>query len=200
MRQVMRRAWPGVLFVAALVAIAAQGQAQQPPGEDAAVLSADLQNVDLNGIILLSQILSFDNSVDGPKLNPGVDQAYALALPTYAASAFYHKKLPTQPAALPPFLAEVEQFALGDYMAALLQGSDLPAARLQAVATRELRAHRLERALSSTVSSAREYREQLQNFLEGSADAITHVQEGIIVDANRAGLQIVERDQIIGRA
>jgi carboxypeptidase C (cathepsin A) len=99
-----------------------------------AVLSADLQNVDLNGIVLLSQILSFDNSVDGPKFNPGVDQAYALALPTYAASAFYHKKLPTQPAALEPFLAEVEQFALGDYMAALLQGSDLPAARKQAVA------------------------------------------------------------------
>ena len=58
--------------------------------------------------------------------------------------------------------------------------------RLQAVATRELRAYRLERALSTTLSSAREYREQLQNFLEGSADAITHVQEGIIVDANRA--------------
>jgi PAS domain S-box-containing protein len=62
--------------------------------------------------------------------------------------------------------------------------------RLQAVATRELRAHRLERALSTTLSSAREYREQLQNFLEGSADAITHVQEGIIVDANRAWLEL----------
>src|SRR5471032_3038573 len=62
--------------------------------------------------------------------------------------------------------------------------------RLQFVATRELRAHRLERALSTTLSSAREYREQLQNFLEGSADAITHVQEGIIVDANRAWLEL----------
>jgi carboxypeptidase C (cathepsin A) len=99
-----------------------------------AVLSADLQNVDLNGIILLSQILSFDNSVDGPKWNPGVDQAYALALPTYAASAFYHHKLPTPPAALEPFLAEVEQYALGDYMSALLQGSELPEAKRQAVA------------------------------------------------------------------
>jgi len=99
-----------------------------------AVLSAALQNVDLNGIVLLSQILSFDNSVDGPKWNPGVDQAYALALPTYAATAFYHKKLPSQPAALEPFLAEVEQYALGDYMSALLQGSQLPAARKQAVA------------------------------------------------------------------
>ncbi|MGO9036685.1 MAG: EAL domain-containing protein [Steroidobacteraceae bacterium] len=62
--------------------------------------------------------------------------------------------------------------------------------RLQSVAGRELRAYRLERALSNTLSSAREYREQLQNFLEGSADAITHVQEGIIVDANRAWLEL----------
>ena len=99
-----------------------------------AVLSADLQNVDLNGIILLSQILSFDNSIDGPKWNPGVDQAYALGLPTFAATAFYHHKLPTQPAALEPFLAEVEQYALGDYMSALLQGSELADAKKQAVA------------------------------------------------------------------
>ena len=62
--------------------------------------------------------------------------------------------------------------------------------RLQSVATRELRAYRLERALSTTLSSAREYREQLQNFLQGSADAITHVQEGIIVDANRTWLEL----------
>jgi PAS domain S-box-containing protein len=62
--------------------------------------------------------------------------------------------------------------------------------RLQSVVTRELRSFRLERALSSTLSSAREYREQLQHFLEGSADAITHVQEGIIVDANSAWLEL----------
>jgi carboxypeptidase C (cathepsin A) len=99
-----------------------------------AVLSAALENVDLNGIILLSQILSFDNSADGPKWNPGVDQAYALALPTFAASAFYHHKLPSQPAALEPFLAEVEQYAIGEYMSALLLGSELPEARKQAVA------------------------------------------------------------------
>jgi carboxypeptidase C (cathepsin A) len=99
-----------------------------------AVLSAVLENVDLNGIVLLSQILSFDNSIDGPKWNPGVDQAYALALPTFAATAFYHHKLPTQPGALEPFLGEVEEYALGDYMSALLQGSQLPEAKKQAVA------------------------------------------------------------------
>jgi carboxypeptidase C (cathepsin A) len=99
-----------------------------------AVLSAALHNVDLNGIVLLSAILSFDNSVDGPRWNPGVDQPYALALPTYAASAFYHHKLPEQPAALEPFLREVEQFALGEYMSALLEGSEIADTRKQAVA------------------------------------------------------------------
>ena len=99
-----------------------------------AVLAADLGNVDLNGIVLLSQILSFDNSVDDPRWNPGVDQAYALALPTYAATAAYFHKLPTQPPALKPFLAEVEKYALGDYMAALLKGSELSDEEKRAVA------------------------------------------------------------------
>jgi len=99
-----------------------------------AVLSAALHNVDLNGIILLSAILSFDNSIDGPVFNPGVDQAYALGLPTFAATAFYHHKLPAPPAALEPFLAEVEKFALTDYMEALLKGSELTDAEKQAMA------------------------------------------------------------------
>jgi carboxypeptidase C (cathepsin A) len=101
-----------------------------------AVLSAMLHDIDLNGIVLLSAILSFDNSVDGPRWNPGVDQAYALALPTYAASAFYHHKLPTQPPALEPFLTEVEKYALGDYMNAMLEGSELPDAQKQATAAK----------------------------------------------------------------
>jgi carboxypeptidase C (cathepsin A) len=99
-----------------------------------AVLAADLQGVDLNGVILLSQILSFDNSIDEPNRNPGVDQAYALGLPTFAATAWFFHKLPTQPAALRPFLDEVEKFALGDYMSALLKGSELSDADKQAVA------------------------------------------------------------------
>ena len=62
--------------------------------------------------------------------------------------------------------------------------------RLQAVVTRELEAHRQARALNSTISSAREYREQLKSFMAGSADAIAHVQEGIVVDANPAWLDL----------
>jgi carboxypeptidase C (cathepsin A) len=99
-----------------------------------AVLSALLQSVDLNGIVLLSACLSYDNGVDGPRWNPGVDQPYAVALPTYAATAFYHHKFPVQPPALEPFLTEVEKFALGEYEAALLAGSLLTEAQQQAIA------------------------------------------------------------------
>ncbi len=102
-----------------------------------AVLANILENensVDLNGVILLSQILSFDTSIDGPQFNPGVDLPYELALPTFAATAFYHHRLPQQPAALEPFLDEVKQYALGDYAQALMAGSRLGAAQKQAVA------------------------------------------------------------------
>jgi len=92
-------------------------------------------DVDFNGVILLSQILNFDLSADGPQLNPGTDQPYIVALPTYAATAWYHNRLPgTRPAELEPFLHQVEQFALTDYAAALQAGSTLDPARRQAVA------------------------------------------------------------------
>ncbi|WP_449427091.1 S10 family peptidase [Rhodanobacter umsongensis] len=102
-----------------------------------AVLANILENedsVDLNGVILLSQILSFDNGIDGPETNPGDDHPYELALPTYAATAFYHHKLPQPPAALEPLLQEVEQFAMGEYTQALMAGSRLSDAQKQAVA------------------------------------------------------------------
>jgi diguanylate cyclase (GGDEF)-like protein/PAS domain S-box-containing protein len=62
--------------------------------------------------------------------------------------------------------------------------------RLQAVVSRELEAHRQARTLNSTLSSAREYRDQLKSFMAGSADAIAHVQEGIVVDVNPALLEL----------
>jgi carboxypeptidase C (cathepsin A) len=85
-------------------------------------------------VMLLSQIFSFDNSPDGPERNPGTEQAYYLALPSMAATAWYHHRVPNQPAELEPFLHEVEEFSLGEYASALLKGSDLPEDRRRAVA------------------------------------------------------------------
>src|SRR3984885_13312508 len=64
-----------------------------------AVLAGILEtesHMDLNGVILLSQILNFDDSNDAPQWDPGIDVPYELALPTFAATAYYHKRLPTQ--------------------------------------------------------------------------------------------------------
>jgi carboxypeptidase C (cathepsin A) len=102
-----------------------------------AVLSDILENsknIDLNGVILLSQIFNFTTDIDGPGGNPGVDLPYVLALPTYAATAWYHKKLPHQPAAIEPFLKEVDEFAMGPYTHALALGTDLSEQEKQSIA------------------------------------------------------------------
>ena len=94
------------------------------------------KSLDLNGVILLSQILNFDNSVDGPQFNPGMDLPYALALPTYTATAWYHHKLQNQPAVLEPLLREVETFAMSEYLPALAAGSTLSAERKSQMAAK----------------------------------------------------------------
>jgi carboxypeptidase C (cathepsin A) len=96
-------------------------------------LEAD-RAIDFNGVILLSQILSFDLSPDRPTSNPGIDLPYETVLPTYAATAWYHHKLSGDHPDLPALLAEVEQFAMGDYARALAAGSDLPPAERTAIA------------------------------------------------------------------
>ena len=103
-----------------------------------AVLINDLEtgrDIDFNGVILLSQVLNFDLMADRPQGNPSVDLPYEIALPTFAATAWYHHMLGSQqPADLESFLQEVEQYALGDYADALAQGANLPDDQFNAVA------------------------------------------------------------------
>ncbi len=105
--------------------------------------SANLINVleteddtDFNGVILLSQILNLDNSVDVVPDNPGIDVAYELALPTYAATAWYHHKLRGNSEPLSQLVSEVEQFSMGDYAAALRAGSELSPDQRDAIAAK----------------------------------------------------------------
>ncbi len=100
-----------------------------------AVLANELinsKNIGLNGVVLLSQILFFDTDID--TVTPGNDLPYALALPTYAATAAYHHKLQPDPGALEPFLKEVEAYATGPYLHALSQGDELSESDKRAVA------------------------------------------------------------------
>jgi carboxypeptidase C (cathepsin A) len=90
--------------------------------------------IDFNGVIFLSQILNFDLSPDSPEYNPSVDLPYELALPTYAATAWYHHKLPHAPNDLVPFVRSVERFAMNDYAFALQAGAGLDQKRRNAIA------------------------------------------------------------------
>jgi diguanylate cyclase (GGDEF)-like protein len=62
--------------------------------------------------------------------------------------------------------------------------------RLFKVFERELRSARLGRALREAVGTAASYREQLKTFMAGSAEAIAHVQEGVVLDTNPAWNQL----------
>lgn len=104
-----------------------------------AVLSNILEterDVDFNGVILLSQILNFSLDSDFPDFNPGIDVAYQLNLPTYAATAWYHHKLPEPRPELATLLTEVEHFAMNEYALALGAGSSLPIEQRHAIAAK----------------------------------------------------------------
>jgi len=89
----------------------------------AAGLSGYLQDrhgMYLNGLMLISAVLDF-TTLD---FNLNNDLPYIMFLPSYAATAWYHRKL-TLRMPLQTLLKEVEEFAFGDYAAALLKGNSL---------------------------------------------------------------------------
>ena len=73
--------------------------------------------------MLVSSILDFQTIL----FDKGNDLPYILFLPTYAATAWYHKKLPSKlQDDLAKTLKEVEQFAIEKYAPALMKGRMLP--------------------------------------------------------------------------
>lgn len=88
------------------------------------------KGIALNGVVLLSSIINY-----GSRL-PGLDNDYVNLLPSFAALAWYHNKIPNRPATLEPFLTEVRNFARGDYAVALNKAQDLTAAERDAMAER----------------------------------------------------------------
>ncbi|MCR6720905.1 MAG: carboxypeptidase [Chitinophagaceae bacterium] len=92
----------------------------------AAGLSGYLQNrhgMYVNGIILISAILDFGTV----RTDRGNDLPYALMLPTFAATSWYHKKLGNNFSSLSQLIKEAEAFAMGPYQQALMKGDRLPA-------------------------------------------------------------------------
>jgi carboxypeptidase C (cathepsin A) len=98
-----------------------------------AALSNYLQShdgMDFNGIVLISSVLDLGTI----SFNPGEDMPYVFYLPSYAATAWYHKMLKDRPDNLPAFIEEARNFARTGYLNALVKGSKLGAAEKSEVA------------------------------------------------------------------
>jgi carboxypeptidase C (cathepsin A) len=83
------------------------------------------KGIAFNGIILVSAVLSMLTlRMQGDR---GNDLPYCLFVPSYTATAWYHKALPEdlQSRQLPELLAEVEDWVLSDYLVALAKGDAL---------------------------------------------------------------------------
>lgn len=103
-------------------------------------LSAELQNrhgLELNGIVLVSSILDYQTK----GYVAGNDYPYANFLPSFTASAWYHKKLPAdlQAMGLEKAVAESRAFAFGEYLSALVKGTRLQGAERKAIAQKVAR-------------------------------------------------------------
>jgi carboxypeptidase C (cathepsin A) len=97
----------------------------------------DRLGISLNGIILVSSVLDFSTLRPGE----GNDIPYALFLPTYTATAGYHKKLPPElQKDVPAAIARAEQWALSEYVPAMAQGDALPPEKRATIA-RDLAAY-----------------------------------------------------------
>jgi len=81
------------------------------------------RGIAFNGIMLISSIMNFETT----NFAPGNDLPYALYLPSYAATAWYHKKLPPdlQSKSVQQVVAEVEQWAGTEYLTGLQKGNQL---------------------------------------------------------------------------
>lgn len=92
------------------------------------------KGIAFNGIILISTILNFQTA----DFDRGNDLPYALFLPTYAATAWYHKMLPAalQRRPLREILGEVELWAENEYTSALMRGDRISNDEKQAVINR----------------------------------------------------------------
>jgi len=84
----------------------------------------DKQGIYLNGITLISSVLNFETI----SFAPGNDLPYALFLPSYTATAWYHKKLPKDlQGDLEKAIGEARRFAGNEYTVALMKGDKLTA-------------------------------------------------------------------------
>ena len=114
----------GLLAIMLMLIFAPAAQPQQRPGQrpgDAPQVTQTPQapsrhGVELNGIVMISALLTYQTLLPAPDN----DVAWAVQVQTFAATAWYHKKLlaDLEQKSLKQVVDEARMFAFGDYMAA----------------------------------------------------------------------------------
>jgi carboxypeptidase C (cathepsin A) len=86
----------------------------------------------LNGITLISSVLNFETL----ESTPGNDLPFMLFLPSFTATAWYHKKLPDdlEKGSVAAAVDEARKYAAGDYALALMKGDKLTPTERETVA------------------------------------------------------------------
>jgi carboxypeptidase C (cathepsin A) len=92
------------------------------------------KGIGLNGILLISTVMNFQTI----RFADGNDTTYPLILPSYTATAWYHKKLPAdlQNKPLRDVLKQSEVFSTDEYTVALAKGDRMSASEKDAVLTK----------------------------------------------------------------
>ena len=83
----------------------------------AVAYNLESQGMALNGVVLLSSIMNY-----GVR-QPGFSSNYIGLFPTFAATAWYHNRVPNRPADVETHVQRAREFALGPYASALAKGS-----------------------------------------------------------------------------
>ncbi len=90
------------------------------------------RGIAMNGVVMVSAVFELQHLLFGP----GDDIAYLIHFPTYAATAWYHNRIPGKNPSLEAFLQEVRTFTENQYAPALLRGDRLSPAEEQAIASK----------------------------------------------------------------
>lgn len=94
-------------------------------------------NVQINGVVFQSSVLNFGlTGLGGFDPIGGGDWAYVLYLPSEAATAWYHHRIPGQRGSFSSFMNVVESFAGGEYLHALASGDTMSASERSDVLTK----------------------------------------------------------------
>ena len=90
------------------------------------------QGIAMNGVIMVSAVFDLRSLM----FPPNDDLPYIVHFPTYAATAFYHKKTKINKPDIYTFLDEVRDFTMNEYAPALFKGDQIPNSERNMVANK----------------------------------------------------------------